>query len=134
MYDINWDREDRRIVLPISILAPSPVSDLTAVRANALLDTGSTTSGVAQAIAAKLRLPHLGKRPLGSVHGEAQTDRYLFRIGLNIPGSPLPFIFDEVIGFELKNASSFDALLGMDVLRRCDFSMNRRGACRLSFG
>jgi len=80
MSEIRWQREDRRILLPIFILAPRPVDDLTYEAGTALLDTGSTTSGVARALAVKLRLPHLGKRVLGSVHGEAQVDRYLFRV------------------------------------------------------
>jgi hypothetical protein len=62
------------------------------------------------------------------------VERYLFRVGLSIEGSPVPFVFEEIIGFELKNASSFDVLLGMDVLGQCDFSMTRDGRCRLGFG
>jgi hypothetical protein len=111
-----------------------PVADLTFVAADALLDTGSTTSGVTPAIAARLSLPHLGTRPLGSAHGEAQVERYLFRIGFQIEGTPLPFVFEEVIGFELKDGFAFGALIGMDVLSHCDFSMERTGRCQLRFG
>lgn len=42
-------------------------------------------------------------------------------------GAPLPFVFEEVSGFELKDGLAFDALIGMDVLDRCDFSMERDG-------
>jgi len=45
-----------------------------------------------------------------------------------------PFLFEEVIGIELTNTFDFDALLGMDILRQCDFSMNRDGRCSLRFG
>jgi hypothetical protein len=135
MSEIRWRRrDDRRTILPVFVLPPRPITDLTSISATALLDTGSTTSGVSCGIAEQLRLPHLGKRPLGSVHGEAQVERYLFRVGLEIEGSPVPFVFEEIIGFELKNASAFDVLLGMDVLAQCDFFMIRDGRCRLGFG
>jgi hypothetical protein len=45
-----------------------------------------------------------------------------------------PFVFDEVIGIELTNALEFDALIGMDLLGRCDFAMTRDGSCSLRFG
>ena len=104
------------------------------MEAVALLDTGSTTSGVTRSLADRLGLPHMGKRPLASAHGEAQVERFLFRFALPVDGAALPFVFDEVIGFELKNGFAFEALIGMDILRQCDFSMDRRGFCRLSFG
>lgn len=134
MSELKWRRESRRVLLRISVLAPAPAADLTSCLAPALLDTGSTTSGVTRAIAEKLRLPHLGKRPLASAHGEAQVDRYLFRIALPVEGASLPFIFEEVNGFELKNGFAFEALLGMDILGQCDFQMLRDGRCRLGFG
>jgi len=43
-------------------------------------------------------------------------------------------VFEEVNGFELKNVSAFDVLLGMDILANCDFSMERDRRCRLAFG
>jgi len=46
----------------------------------------------------------------------------------------IPFVFDDVIGFELAETFQFDALLGMDLLRQCDFTTYRQGACRLVFG
>jgi hypothetical protein len=115
-------------------MAPAPTADLTAVAASALLDTGSTTSGVTREIATRLALPQLGRQPLGSARGEEWVERYLFRIGLQTEDAPLPFVFEEVNGFELRNGFAFDALIGMDVLSHCDFAMERTGRCRLSFG
>jgi hypothetical protein len=136
---VEWTREERRILLPVLVLAPYPVTDLTGVKARALLDTGSSVSGVAVRVAERLGLSGLGKRPLTSAHGEGQVERYAFRIGLQpSPASSeipaFPFIFDEVIGIDLGNAFEFDALIGMDILRRCDFEMRRDGYCRLQFG
>lgn len=136
---IEWFRESRRILLPVSVLAPFPVTDLTGIEAKALLDTGSSVSGVASRLAEALNLKQLGKRPLTSAQGQGQVERYAFRIGF-WPDTPpfasagFPFVFDEVIGIELTNTFEFDALLGMDILGQCDFEMARNGRCRLVFG
>ncbi|HEX8240606.1 MAG TPA: hypothetical protein VF574_12775 [Allosphingosinicella sp.] len=109
------------------------------MEATALLDTGSSVSGVASALAEKLGLKGLGKRPLASAQGHGVAERYSFRIGL-LPNSPseetpsFPFVFSEVIGIELTNEFEFNALVGMDVLAQCDFAMERTGRCSLSFG
>jgi hypothetical protein len=136
---LEWRRERRRILLPVRILRPFPVTDLTGLEAIALLDTGSSVSGVASALAERLGLTELGKRPLTSAHGQDQVQRYAFRLGLLPDRLPdevpsFPFVFDEVIGIELTNAFEFNALLGMDLLGQCDFSMDRTGRCRLCFG
>jgi hypothetical protein len=139
MLALEWTREQRRILLPVQILHPFPVSLLTGIGATALLDTGSSISGVALALAERLGLHRLGKLPLTSAQGLGQVERYAFRVGL-LPGGPadrapsFPFVFDEVVGIELTNTFEFNALIGMDVLNRCDFSMERSGRCRLRFG
>jgi hypothetical protein len=136
---IEWRREARRIRLPILILRPSPANDLAGEAGTALLDTGSTVSGVTSGTAASLGLQRRGRKPLGSAQGLWDAERYAFRIGLVPDYSPpdrpsFPFVFDQVVGIELPEAFEFDALIGMDVLGQCDFAMNRRGACRLVFG
>jgi hypothetical protein len=134
MSELRWRHDSRRVLLPVLVLSPAAAPELTSLPASALLDTGSTTSGVTRDLAVRLGLPHLGKRPLGSAHGEAQVERFLFRIGLEIEDAPLPFVFDDVIGFELKSGFLFQALIGMDLLSHCDFAIDRQGACRLAFG
>jgi hypothetical protein len=75
---------------------------------------------------------------LSSAQGEGQAERYLFRVGLapsaeeDVPN--FPYVFDEVMGFELTNSFQFDALLGMDILSQCDLELRRGGRCRLAFG
>ncbi len=138
MSQIDWHRDKRRILLPVLILAPFPITNLTGVGATALIDTGSSISGLSAKLAEDLRLAPLGKRPLKSAQGEGQVERYAFRIGFHpdsVDEAPcFPFIFSEVIGIELTNAFEFDALLGMDILAQCDFTMSRSGRCRLTFG
>lgn len=133
---IEWNRERRRVLLPVLVLAPFPVTDLSGRDASALIDTGSSVSGVSSRIAEELRLAGLGKRPIKSAQGEGQVERYAFRIGLRPDSSTptFPFVFDEVIGIELTNAFEFDALLGMDILSQCDLSLRRDGSCSLGFG
>lgn len=132
---IEWRREPRRILLPVLVLAPFPITDLSGTEATALIDTGSSVSGIASRIAQSLGLVGLGKRPLKSAQGEGQIERYAFRLGLRAHGeAAFPFVFDEVIGIELTSAFEFNALIGMDILSRCDFSSSRDGLCRLSFG
>lgn len=133
---IEWRHDGRRLVLPVVILPPKPTSILTGVEADALLDTGSTTSAITPRIAKELGLRQLGKRPLGSAQGLGQAERYLFRVGLRTPADvpTFPFLFDEVSGFELSDSFQLDALIGMDILKQCDFSMSRTGICSLTFG
>lgn len=138
MSRIEWRRERRRILLPVLILAPFPVTELTGVDALALIDTGSSISGVSAKLAEELSLSRLGKRPLKSAQGEGQVERFAFRVGFrpdrvdSVPA--FPFIFSEVIGIELTDAFEFNALLGMDILGQCDFTTARDGRCHLDFG
>ncbi len=135
---IDWRREQRRILLPVLILRPFPVTDLRGADATALIDTGSSVSGVALATAQSLGLAGLGKRPLKSAQGEGQVERYAFRVGLEPDRggdeTAFPFVFEEVIGIELTNAFEFNALIGMDILTQCDFGSSRAGFCSLIFG
>src|SRR3954470_6120411 len=66
---IEWRHHGRRILLPVIILPPTPSTDLTGYQGPALLDTGSTTSGIVPRVARYLALPRRGKRPLGSAQG-----------------------------------------------------------------
>lgn len=88
------------------------------------------------ALAQSLNLKGLGKRPLKSAQGESQVERYAFRVGFHVDraDSAFPFVFEEVIGIELTNAFEFNALIGMDILGQCDFTMDRTGRCSLAFG
>jgi hypothetical protein len=135
---IDWQREPRRILLPALILRPYPITDLGGTEAIALIDTGSSISGISSALAQSLGLVGLGKRPLKSAQGEGQVERYAFRVGIHpsvCDGEPsFPYVFEEVIGIELTNAFEFNALIGMDILGQCDFVSGRSGQCSLSFG
>jgi predicted aspartyl protease len=135
-HSVEWRHDGHRILLPAIVLAPAPSTDLTGFEATALLDTGSTTTGITPRVAQRLGLTPRGKRPMGSIHGEGQAERYVFRIGIALPDAKpsFPFVFDDVEGFELRESFQLDVLLGMDILRQSAFEMSRDGSCRLTFG
>ncbi len=89
-------------------------------------------------VARELGLVGIGKRPLVSARHDDQVERYVFRVGLrasDVATEPtIPFVFEAVIGFELRAGFRFEALLGMDILRQCDLTMMRNGRCSLLFG
>jgi hypothetical protein len=133
---IEWRHDARRLVIAVIILPPAPSFDLAGYEAQALVDTGSTTSAITPRVAKHLALRQLGKRPLGSAQGLGQAERYLFRVGMLPPGNgpTFPYLFEEVSGFELSDSFQLDALIGMDILSQCDFAMDREGRCSLRFG
>lgn len=126
---INFHHDRSRIILPVLILEPSPSASFEGHRGFALLDTGSTTTGVTKRVAKSLGLVGRGKRPLGSAQAEGQAERYLFRIGVHgdEDAPTLPYVFDDVIGFELVDSFRFDALIGMDIIGQCDLEVYRGG-------
>ena len=114
MSRIEWRHDGQRILLPILIMRPSPTTDLTSCEATALVDTGATTSGISTKLAQHLGLPTVGRRPLMSTQGLGFAQRFLFRIAISNNASEsgrLPFVFDEVMGFELVDGTSFDAIV-----------------------
>lgn len=123
-------------MLPVVLFRAAPLTDLSFVEGQALIDTGATISGISARVAAQLGLARRGKRPLGSAQGEGQAERYLFRVGLKLPSQQngFPFIFDDVDGFEIVDSFSLEALIGMDILSQCDFSISRDRRCELRFG
>jgi hypothetical protein len=135
-HSVEWRHDGRRILLHVIVLPPAPSTDLTGFEATALLDTGSTTTGITPRVAESLGLTPRGKRPMGSIHGEGQAERFVFRLGVRLPNTEpsFPFVFEDVEGFELRESFQLDVLLGMDILRQCGFEMSRDGRCSLTFG
>lgn len=72
---------------------------------------------------------------------ERLVDYFLFRIGLfptaagpNSDEPALPYVFAETDGFRMRDSSTFDVILGMDVIRQCDLNIGRSGNWALTFG
>lgn len=138
MSGVNGRHNGRRIVLPVAVLSAQNPTDLTLVRASALLDTGATVSGIGPRLISELGLLSHQKRRLISATNISFVDYYLFRIGLfeNEGGQTngLPYIFDGLDGFGWGHEGDFEVILGMDVLGRCDFSVSKSGNWQLNFG
>lgn len=139
MSEISWSYCNNRILLEVAIFVPDSPSDITHITTPALIDTGATTSGITIPTAEQLGLRSMGKRPLVSAHGTDFVDRFLFRIGLyenpdRADDAALPFIFDEILGLGLTGNQNFGALIGMDILQQCDFSLTQTGRCSLKYG
>ena len=87
-----------------------------------------------------LDMTPLGKRLVKAAHGEAMSDTFIFRIGLfpddaqNGRQPALPYIFEAIMGLRFGPSEHFEAIIGMDILSQCDFSITRNRSCRLSFG
>jgi hypothetical protein len=124
----------RQLILDVAVLASDNPADLTFVEGCALLNTGSTVCGIGPRIIAELGLKSHGKRPLSSATELRMVEYYYFRLGLFANPGELPFVFAELDGFGWPEAKPFDLILGMDVLRQCDFRMDRTGGWELRFG
>lgn len=125
--------------MPITIYPPLTGTTLRGVEANALVDTGSTTTGITARPAATLGLASIGKRLVATVGGEKHVDRYIFRIGIggtdpDADAPTFPCIFEEIVGFELLDSFTFGALIGMDILRQCELRVGPGDRCRLRVG
>lgn len=136
---IEWRHDGSRLVVPVIVYPPLTGTTFEGVSGKALIDTGSTTTGITARIAEQLGLHSIGKRLISTVAGEKHIDRMIFRIGLegsnaDSDAPTFPFIFEEVVGFELLDSFSFDVLLGMDILRQCELLIAPRDRCRLRFG
>jgi hypothetical protein len=136
---IEWRHDGSRLVVPVMVYPPLTGTTLEGIAGRALIDTGSTTTGVTAKIAQALGLRSIGKRLISTVGGEQHIDRFIFRIGLDGGAADhdaptFPYIFEEVVGFELLDSFSFDVLLGMDILRQCELLIAPGNRCRLTFG
>lgn len=136
---IEWRHDGSRLVVPVIVYPPLTGTTFEGVAGRALIDTGSTTTGVTAKIAQALGLQSIGKRLISTVGGEKHIDRYIFRIGLDglaadNDAPTFPYVFEEVVGFELLDSFSFDVLLGMDILRQCELLISQGNKCRLTFG
>ncbi len=106
-----------------------------AIGVNALVDTGAARTCVTAEVAQKAGLRVIGKTPISSVHGTEDANVYLADILLFVDlreGEsgvvPLQGCFTTSVSLVefVTNSPYFNALLGRDVLRLCDFRMTRK--------
>lgn len=77
-----------------------------------------------------------GKRPVMVATEQRFVEFFVFRLGLFAAEglNPLPFVFAETSGFQIRQVHDFEVLLGMDVLRQCNVDISKEGRWSLSFG
>lgn len=108
----------------------------------ALIDTGAQRTCLSKKVISHERLSRHGKRLIQNVHNEALHSLFWASIGIFANGTTDSryetrtfFGFDrptEVI--DIADNNSFDAILGMDVLQRCDFRLERSGDFEITLG
>lgn len=108
---IEWRHDGSRIVVPVIVYPPLTGTTFEGIAGNALIDTGSTTTGVTAGIAQKLGLQSIGKRLISTVGGEKHIDRYIFRIGLDgraadTDAPTFPYVFEGWSGSSCSTVSA----------------------------
>jgi hypothetical protein len=140
MPDLDWRHNGRQILIQAAILGADNPADLHYKQVTALVDTGATRSGIMPHVVEALDLAPVGKRLVVAAHGEAMVDTFVFRIELFPDSAPdtsipaFPYVFEAVMGLRFGPSEHFEAIIGMDILSQCDFSMTRDRTCRLAFG
>jgi hypothetical protein len=97
--------------------------------ARGILDTGSDISGVAPAIIQQLALVSYAQTQTQGVGGSVAVD--LFRVSLSIGDAARPrlprFVIPDLTVMELPPGTTFDVLIGMDVLLQCRMLLDGPG-------
>lgn len=145
MPEINWHHNRERPLLPIVILPGYNSANPTqSFRAEGLLDTGATGTGIRRDIAEELALRAKGQRRVHTANGTMIAAEYLVRVGFVCgdytdpffePEVQQPYVLErEIMGFELQPAFSYPVLIGMDVIGGGDLSIVRDGTAKMMIG
>ena len=92
----------------------------------ALLDTGASNTSIKARVADRLNLSPMGRRQTHSIHGLQSTNWYLGDVWLRFDDEPGGHrVASEIQLVELDQSARVEALMGRDVLCRCDFQMTK---------
>jgi hypothetical protein len=134
MQEVRFAHDRRQLRIPVAILPPG---DFRFERVIGLIDTGASISGVSRRVAETLGLPRQGKMVIATPQGDHATSIRNFMIGLfpgQGAGDGLPFVLpDEFVGIECSTGTSFEVLIGMDVLGRGTLLVEPNGTGSFSF-
>ena len=102
-----------------------------AIASKALIDTGASSTTISRKIADELDLKSLGKRETETANGRVGLDIYKVKVsipiasGLNKHGNIKGSLAETVLTASCFNtSSSIEALLGMDLLSQCVFTLS----------
>ena len=108
----------------------------------ALLDTGAQRTCLCRSVIAKEGLQFHSKKPIQNVHGVERHYLYWVHVGFvceNVQtlhqgeGSKTYYALpDPIEVIDIADNFWFDAIIGMDLISRCDLSMERDGAFALT--
>jgi hypothetical protein len=117
MPEVEGRHNGRQILVPVAIAPPLVMAQSVMEPAVALIDTGATRSLIIRELAERLSLPFVGKQRLVSARSEDQVDQFAFRVGFQREGNQWPwFLEGDFIGLEFRNLSSFQIIIGMDII------------------
>lgn len=134
MAEFSGRHDGRQILVPVAIAPPLAIANQSVELATALLDTGATRSLIIRELAERLALPFVGKHRLISARSEEKVDQFAFRLGFQRDGSSWPWFLDQdFIGLEFRNLSSFQVIIGMDIIRMGTLEVNRDNSWRFAF-
>ena len=96
------------------------------IKTKALIDTGANGSCISRRLASACRLKPISVMKMISAHGMSIAQVYEASIIL-----PNGVSFSSVPVVEVSGSKSFDVIIGMDILSKCDFafSSNDEKAC-----
>jgi hypothetical protein len=136
MAELRWQHEGQRLVLPIAILPSLAAANSNEiVIVEGLIDTGATGTGLRPDIAERLALKARGRRRVLTANGDMLVAEYRLRIGFfpgqfegpaGMPQASFPTVLDfGILAHALHPMFSYELLIGMDVLSRCDLTLRR---------
>ncbi len=131
MFEIGGRHNGRQIIVPV-VISGSGSSGVRMCEAQALLDTGATSSAITADIAAELALEPLGRRIMGTAAGTRRATTYRFSVGFaeslvrvrgDAAASGPVFLPSEVQGIDFTAGLDFQVLIGMDIIARGDLHL-----------
>ena len=102
---------------PVAKLEP----DMEFTTFRALWDTGATCSAISARVVMLLGLMPVSKETVTHAGGQSVVD--IYSVGIVLPNNILVPLVDVFEG----DFSSFDVLIGMDIISQCDFSVSNVG-------
>lgn len=143
MAEVAWRHEGQRLVIPVAILPSAVAANASQIEiVEGLIDTGATGTGLRPDVAERLSLRGRGRRRILTANGDMLVPEYRLRIGFfpgcyegsaEAPTTAFPVVLDfGILAHALRPIFPYALLIGMDVLHRCDLTINRDCTAKLT--